>query len=455
MIARPHARTSRVRLSPLLVLAAVAALSLGARLLLLEQPCRAPCRTATDHLLVFDEDYYVNAARVIAGVRPPHGYPYAHAPLGDDPNAEHPQLAKLVMAGSIELFGDGPFAWRVGSLVFGTVAILGMYALARAAGAEAWVAVGAAALMALDNLQLDHARIATLDVYALAAMVWGGALYLRRRPVLAGVVIGIGACAKEVAPYAVVALAVLEVFRWLLYRGREVAIAAVMRVVSCAVATAGTFVGLLAVLDRIATPYADASKQLITGGAFSHIGHILSYAAAETSPHGPTGIASYPWEWLGDYKPISYLTINPQEPAPGLYHVHPAAHFLGMISPPILLAGLAGAVAASVGLARARSAQPLREATGAWRPPDRTGVSEIGLVGLAWFLGTFVPFELLSAIYSRTSYLYYMVSVMPGLYLLAMHLVERFSPSRRLLAGSLAVMVAAAVIMYPFTPLPF
>ena len=115
-----------------------------------------------------------------------------------------------------------------------------------------------------------------------------------------------------------------------------------MRVVACVVATAGTFVGLLAVLDRIATPYADAAHQVITGGAFAHIGHILSYAAAETSPHGPTGIASYPWEWLGDFKPISYLTINPQQPAPGLYHVHPSVHFLGMISPPILLAGLVG-----------------------------------------------------------------------------------------------------------------
>src|SRR5438270_13997441 len=108
MIARPHARTRRMRLSPLLVLAVVAALSLGGRFALIAEPCRAPCRAVTDHLLVFDEDYYVNAARVLAGIRPAHGYPYAQAPLGDDPNAEHPELAKLTMAGSIELFGDGP-----------------------------------------------------------------------------------------------------------------------------------------------------------------------------------------------------------------------------------------------------------------------------------------------------------------------------------------------------------
>ena len=40
-------------------------------------PCRAPCHTPADHLLVFDEAYYVNAARVIAGVRLAAGADYA------------------------------------------------------------------------------------------------------------------------------------------------------------------------------------------------------------------------------------------------------------------------------------------------------------------------------------------------------------------------------------------
>jgi hypothetical protein len=207
------------------------------------------------------------------------------------------------------------------------------------------------------------------------------------------------------------------------------------------------FIGLLGVLDRVAPPYADAAHELVGGGAFSHIGHIVSYAAAETSPHGPTGIASYPWEWLGDYKPITYLAINPQRPAPGLYHVHPTVHFLGMISPPILVAGLAGVVVAAVGMARGR-----------WRVRGGRRVgeprSELGPLSVAWFLGTFVPFELLSAIYSRTSYLYYMVVVMPGVYLAAVYLLERFRPGRRLVLGSIGAVIAAAVIMYPFTPIP-
>ena len=176
--------------APLLVLLVVSLLSLGARGLLLDEPCQSPCTTAAEHTLVFDEAYYVNAARVIAGIHPPSGDHYADAPLGTDPNAEHPQAAKLIMAAAIEIFGDGPFAWRIGSLIMGSIALLGMFALVRSAGGGRWSAVGAAALMACDNLLLVHGRIGTLDIYVVAAMIWGVALYVRGSPLLAGLAAG-------------------------------------------------------------------------------------------------------------------------------------------------------------------------------------------------------------------------------------------------------------------------
>jgi len=166
------AKSLRSSSAPLVLLAIVSLLSLAARVAWLAEPCRDPCRSHADHLLVFDESYYVNAARVIAGLPPPPNENYADARLGDDPNAEHPQLAKLLIAGSIELLGDKPIGWRLTALVLGTAAILGMYALARAAGAGAWLALGAASLMAADNLLLVHGRIATLDVPVVAAMIW-------------------------------------------------------------------------------------------------------------------------------------------------------------------------------------------------------------------------------------------------------------------------------------------
>ena len=78
------------------------------------------------------------------------------------------------------------------------------------------------------------------------------------------------------------------------------------------------------------------------------------------------------------------------------------------------------------------------------------------IVSLAWFAGAFIPFELLSLIWNRTSYLYYMVIVMPGIYVAVADLIARARTrrTRRLTAAWAAAVVVAAIGMYPLTPLP-
>ena len=115
--------------------------------------------------------------------------------------------------------------------------------------------------------------------------------------------------------------------------------------------------------------------------------------------------------------------------------MHPAAHFLGMINPAILLVGLPG-LATAAWRVIGRGAR-LRRPRGRLQHPlgrSRSGASDVELLGLAWFAGTFVPFVLLSVIDSRTSYLYYMVIVMPGIYVAAARFVARISAAGR--AGS-------------------
>src|SRR5262249_50416741 len=162
----------------------------------------------------------------------------------------------------------------------------------------------------------------------------------------------------------------------------------------------------------------------------------------QTSPHGPRGIASYPWDWLVDIKSITYLRINPSQPSPGLNQIEPAVHFVGLISPPILLLALPALAYAAARLfpSRLRRVRP-------W--PDA-----VGLVGLAWFLGTYLPFVALSLVESRTSYLYYMLVVMPGIYLAIADLVARIGVRRKVTWLWMACVLAAAVVLYPFTPLP-
>jgi hypothetical protein len=449
----------RTASAPLVLLAVVSLLSLAARVAWLGEPCRDPCRSHADHLLVFDEAYYVNAARIIAGLPPSANENYANARLGDDPNAEHPQLAKLLMAGSIELLGDKPIGWRLTPLVLGTLAILGMYALARAAGAGAWLALGGASLMAADNLLLIHGRIATLDVPVVAAMIWAAVAYLRGRPLLAGALVGVGTAIKLVAPYVLLVFVLFEIFR---RRGARVGVVrdaggvrlgaqVAIRLAGCTAVAAGVFVGLLAIVDRIAPPYDSASARLLAAGPFHHIAHMLSYGADQTSPRGPTGIASYPWTWLVDVKPITYLNVNPARPAPGLYDVHPAVHFIGMMSPAIMLLAIPALLFAGWTVVRA---QPVRALAAGAPEAARFASGDVPVLALAWFLGTFLPFVVLSLAFKRTSYIYYMVIVMPGIYLAVADLVVRGRRFRKLLVLWVVLVVGAAIVMYPLTPLP-
>jgi predicted membrane-bound dolichyl-phosphate-mannose-protein mannosyltransferase len=407
-------------------LVVVSVLSLTARAAWLSDPCANPCRGPAAHSLIFDEAYYVNAARRIDGIAVPAHQNYAGDPAGQDPNSEHPQFAKLVIAGAIELFGDGPFAWRIGSLLFGTLAILGMFVLAGASGASPWCSLLAATLMASDNLLLVAGRIGTLDIYVVALMIWAAAMYLRGRPLAAGVLLGVGATAKLVAPYLLLVLLLVE-----LLRHRRTGLRAPARALAVVTVVAtGVYLAVLAVFDRIAPPYDPQTGQTITSGPLAHTQRMLSYAAAQTSPNGPKGIASYPWDWLIDLKPINYLEVTVSSATSRTWTVH----FLGLISPPMLLFAVPALALA------------LRSG---WR-----GGLDVDVVAVAWFLGTWLPFVALSLFWQRTSYLYYMVIVMPGIYLALARAFTRPWVPRWVLGGWLALVLAAAVLLYPFLPIP-
>ena len=73
---------------------------------------------------------------------------------------------------------------------------------------------------------------------------------------------------------------------------------------------------------------------------------------------------------------------------------------------------------------------------------------------MAWFCGTWLPFLALSVFWRRTSYLYYMVIVMPGIYLALARLFSRAWMPRWVLGGWLGLVAVAAVLCYPFVAVP-
>ncbi len=393
----------RTPAAPTLAVCAILAVSLFVRVLDLQLPCHSPCSRTANQTLIFDEAYYVNAARVIAGIHPPAGQNYHNAPLGTDPNAEHPQLAKVIIAAGIELFGNNPDGWRAGSVLFGLIALLGIYALVRAAGGSPWLAVGATGVMALDNLLLVEGRIATLDIYCVAMMIVAAALYLRGHPIAAGVALGIGACMKEVAILLLVGLAAFELLRvlraWRIdARGRQSAREGARPLLIASGVTAISFLLLLWLLDGLVPAYDPGSHVTYAGSPFTHLFHIYHFGLLLKAKAASVGIASSPWEWLLNQKAINFARVAVNTLANGRAVASRASVFFqGEINPFIIFLAVPAAFAC---------------ATKWWRNDDK-----VALLGIAWCLGTYVPMALGYELSDRIGYLYYMTIVMPGIYL--------------------------------------
>jgi hypothetical protein len=85
------------------------------------------------------------------------------------------------------------------------------------------------------------------------------------------------------------------------------------------------------------------------------------------------------------------------------------------------------------------------------------GDVQLAALGVCWFIGTWFPFAFLSLVDHRTSYIYYMVIVMPGIYVAITYLLSHAWRLRRwwvsaLVGGFALVVFAAAVFLYPFVP---
>lgn len=147
--------------------------------------------------LYFDETHYIPAARSLLQLVAA--------------NAEHPLLAKEILAASIAMFGDHSFSWRLPSLLAG---VLGLFAFGRLiwwTSRRRYAAIAAMVLLGTNFLWFIQSRIAMLDIFAaafllialwqFAAAVSGDARTVRIRLIATGIFLGLALAAKwSVAP---------------------------------------------------------------------------------------------------------------------------------------------------------------------------------------------------------------------------------------------------------------
>jgi len=382
-----------------------------------------------DEALIFDERYYVNAARVIAGVAPDADI-YQDRELGLDPNTEHPPLAKVMVAGSIRLLGDTPLGWRLPSVVAGTASILLMYAVARRLGAHPVMGLVAAGLLAFDNLVFVHSRIFTLDIFQLAFMLLGLNWYLGGRSSLGGVGFALAALCKIGGFFGLGAVAAYELL--LLVRSGQpwrIGIRVAARRLALAGATSAlVFLVGLGIMDRLWVGYAQP---------FEHVQRIVTYGAALRRPEGPTGVESYPWQWLLNETQMPYLKaerqlISGEQAAES----KPFVLFLGAMNPVILLLlpfGLAFAVYSW------------------WR---RAPYSNVASLAIAWLACTYLPFFAATLFGQRVAYLFYFLPTLPAVALAGSAFLVGAGLPRIIMGVSLGAVLLGFVAYFPFKAIP-
>lgn len=408
---------------PANVLALVLIAALAARTIWLTLP---------EHSLIFDESYYVNAARVLLGWHVPDGAAYAGSPAGLDPNTEHPPLGKLLMALSMAVFGDNGLGWRLPSVIAGMVALVTLYLIVRLAGESPWLGILAVGFFGFDNLALIHSRIGTLDMMVLALILVGAWLALRGNWAAAGVVTAVGTLVKLTAVYGLLALVILQALALLgtWRRERRIRWPHLRPTVLMLGAYALVAVGGLWLLDARFTSYP---------GPIDHIRHMVEYGASLTKSPGPPGsgaaIDSAPWQWLFNEGQINYLRTEVTVKAGDkIISSHASIDFRGALNP--LLAG--AIVLAS-----------LFALWLAWRKGSR-----LALWAAVWTVANYLPYVALVLIERRITYIYYFLPVVPALAVAVALFLRRSGLPRFVMWGYIAAYLVGFAAYFPFRQIP-
>jgi predicted membrane-bound dolichyl-phosphate-mannose-protein mannosyltransferase len=398
---------------------------------------------------VFDEWYYINAARNIIGRPMLFGYKgelvaitnrttpavvtryltvgadevFPNATKFTDPNTEHPPLAKLIVAFSALLLGENTLAYRLPSVLFGTLLLLFVYLTIKRVATDE-IAFYAATFLAFETLTFVHSRIFMLDIFMVSWMVLGFWLFLRGQPIAAGVAIGLSFLSKEMGAIGIPILLTFSIVER--FSGRVFSVKELAR-------SAGKLL------------FGFAMPVLLLSGAMSlfwglspsqQIGNILSLSAIKVdhynldgsyvevgSVYAQSGNISPPWLWIFNRNQISYF----DQVAAGL-----PVRYVGAMNP-MLIYLMMPAVAYSI-----------------WHF-FRTR-SRADLFGLVWW-GWAYLIDYPLAFANRAMYIFYMLPAIGAVSMMTASLFCHPSMNSYVRVLYLALLVLGLMLQFPVRPL--
>jgi len=327
------------------------------------------------------------------------------------------------------LVGNNEYGFRLPSVLFGTLSTLVFYLLLKRVSSDRLLSLMATFLFTFDNLVFVHSRIATLDIFVLFFMILGFYWYFGRKMVLSGVAFALSTLCKIGGLYGVLAVGFCHAGKALFGKKESSGQRSLMRRLEDLerlVITCGTsFVGLLFLMDRLWVGYANPIE---------HITFILNYTRALTAPF-PTGIQSYPWQWLLNQVQIPYLKVDVNKIVDGaVVGTYTSVHFEGAMNPLIIYLTL-----------------PAILYTGYLFFSRRDDVS---LLGIAWFAGTYLPFIPMALLWNRIMYLFYFLNTIPSVCIAITSMALDQKPPKIIMGLYLLAVVGMFVMMFPFKAVP-
>lgn len=380
-------------------------------------------------LLIFDETYYVNVARVLLRLpQQPNVWPNA-TPGIESVNQEHPLLAKLLIALSMSVLGDNAWGWRIPSVVFGLLSIFILYLLLKKTAKSPLIALMGTFVFSFDTLVFVHSRIATLDIFVLGFMLLGFYWYFSGRLKLSAVGMALATLCKIGGFYGLLALGAFHLARELGSRGRK-----------------ADWQGLATFFEKYIIVYLVSFVVLLTltdffwagyKNPFEHLSYIYSYTFALRAPNvrNPNDIWSYPWEWLLNQVRIHYATVNVSVYTDGtLARTYPSVDFIGAMNPAVIFMTIPAMFYSAYSYYETRS--------------------EFALFTLAWFSMTYFPFFPAAFFAHRIMYIFYFLNTLPAVAASIAYMIVKESPAKFIVVIYVGAVIGAFYTMFPFKIIP-
>lgn len=266
-----------------------------------DEPETSQSRPDFQNETYFDEIYYVRSAEDVNAGQ--HIY-----------EQTHPHFGKSLIALSMKLFGDNPFAWRLPGAIAGVLFIPVVFLIALFAFGSPTIALIAAAMSTLELSRITMSRIATIDItvtFFILCMHACVLFYLRKSSVMTkkhqllsagciGLFLGLALATKWVAAYAglhlILLLVALAYVSWQRHHSANRVAWELWHVHGKAGLIAFIFVPTLIYLLSYLHPMASGSIPWGLQSVIDHNFSIFRYHSAIVGEHTYSS-SFYEWPW--------------------------------------------------------------------------------------------------------------------------------------------------------------